>query len=72
MEALSVVPEPESAALRYERERIDASIRNRLIAYPLASCLRCRKPIAAGRMGGSFERRGESALSSDLSRRMAY
>ena len=48
MEALSVVPEPESAAVRYERERIDAWIRNRLIAYPLASCLRCRKPIVAG------------------------
>jgi hypothetical protein len=39
MEALSVVPEPESAAVRYERERIDAWIRNRLIDYPLASCL---------------------------------
>ena len=48
MEALSVVPEPESAAVRYERERIDAWIRNRLIAYPLASCLLCRKPIIAG------------------------
>lgn len=47
MEALSVVPEPESAAVRYERERIDAWIRNRLIAYPLASCLLCRKPIIA-------------------------
>ena len=40
--------EPESAAVRYERERIDAWIRNRLIAYPLASCLLCRKPIIAG------------------------
>ena len=48
MEALSVVPEPESAAVRRERERIDAWIRNRLIDYPLASCLRCRKPIVAG------------------------
>jgi hypothetical protein len=48
MEALSVVPEPESPAARYERERIDAWIRNRLIAYPLASCLLCRKPIIAG------------------------
>jgi len=28
--APSVVPEPESAAARYERERIDAWIRNRL------------------------------------------
>jgi hypothetical protein len=45
--APSVVPEPESAAVRYERERIDAWIRNRLIAYPLASCLLCRKPIIA-------------------------
>jgi hypothetical protein len=47
-------PEPvepvvvESAAVRYERERVDAWIRNRLIAYPLASCLLCRKPIIAG------------------------
>jgi hypothetical protein len=48
MEALSVVPEPESAAVRYERERIDAWIRNRLIPYPLASCFLCRKPIIAG------------------------
>jgi hypothetical protein len=38
----------EFAAVRYERERIDAWIRNRLIAYPLASCLLCRKPIIAG------------------------
>jgi hypothetical protein len=48
MEALPVVPEPESAAVRRERERIDGWIRNRLIAYPLASCLRCRTPIVAG------------------------
>ena len=48
MEALSVVPEPESAAVRCEREQVDAWIRNRLIAYPLASCLRCRKPFVAG------------------------
>ena len=48
MEALSVVPEPESAAVRYERERIDAWIRARLVDYPLASCLLCRKPIIAG------------------------
>ena len=47
-------PEPvepvvvEFAAVRYERERVDAWIRNRLIAYPLASCLLCRKPIIAG------------------------
>jgi hypothetical protein len=48
MEAPPVVPEPESAAVRRERERIDAWIRNRLIAYPLASCLCCRTPIVAG------------------------
>ena len=41
-------PAPMSAAVRYERERIDAWIRNRLIAYPLASCFGCRKPIVAG------------------------
>jgi hypothetical protein len=40
--------EPESAAVRYERERIAAWIRNRLIAWPLASCFGCRKPIVAG------------------------
>jgi hypothetical protein len=48
MEALSVVPEPESAAVRYARERIDTWIGARLIDYPLASCLLCRKPIIAG------------------------
>jgi hypothetical protein len=48
MEALSVLPEPESAAVRYERERIDAWIRNRLIDYLLVSCFLCRKPIIAG------------------------
>ena len=47
-EAPVSAPPPESAAVRYERERIDAWIRNRLIAYPLASCLLCRKPIIAG------------------------
>jgi hypothetical protein len=48
MEALSVVPAPESAAVRYEREQVEAWIRNRLIAWPLASCFGCRKPIVAG------------------------
>jgi hypothetical protein len=42
------VPAVESAAARYEREQIAAWIRNRLIDYPLASCLLCRKPIIAG------------------------
>jgi hypothetical protein len=42
------VPAVESAAARYERELIDAWIRNRLIAYPLASCFGCRRPIVAG------------------------
>jgi hypothetical protein len=41
-------PPPEDPAVRYERERIDAWIRNRLIAYPLAACFLCRKPIARG------------------------
>jgi hypothetical protein len=36
------------AAVRYERDRIDAWIRNRLVPYPLASCFGCRKPIVAG------------------------
>jgi hypothetical protein len=44
----AAAPEPEPAAVRYERERIDAWIRNRLIPYALASCLLCRKPIIAG------------------------
>jgi hypothetical protein len=48
MEALSVVPEPESAAARYEREQIAAWIRNHLISYPLDRCLCCRLPIIAG------------------------
>jgi hypothetical protein len=47
-----VVPDPAppgpDPAVRYERERIDAWIRNRLVDYPLAACLRCRKPIIAG------------------------
>ena len=43
--ALPALPDP---AVRYERERIDAWIRNRLVDYPLAACLRCRKPIVAG------------------------
>jgi hypothetical protein len=51
-ELAPVVPEPAPAlpdpAVRRERERIDAWVRNRLIAYPLASCLLCRKPIVAG------------------------
>ena len=47
-EALVSAPPAESAAARYERERIDVWIRNRLIAYPLASCLLCRMPIIAG------------------------
>ena len=51
MEAPSVMPAPESAAVRREREQVEAWIRNRLIDYPLASCLLCRKPIIAGRIG---------------------
>ena len=47
-------PEPvepvvvELAADRYRREQVEAWIRNRLIAWPLASCFGCRKPIIAG------------------------
>lgn len=38
---------PDPAVCR-ERERVDDSIRNRLIAYPLAVCFRCRRPFVAG------------------------
>ena len=41
------LPAPDLAAVRYERERIDAWIRNRLIDWPLAWCFGCRKPIVA-------------------------
>ena len=47
LEALSVVPEPESATVRYQRERIDAWIR--IASSPIRSPLFvCRKPIIAG------------------------
>ena len=48
METLSVVPEPESAAVRYERQRIDAWVRTRLIAYPVDRCCHCRLPFNVG------------------------
>ena len=44
-EGAPAAPDP---AVRRERERIDAWIRNCLVAYPLASCLRCRTPIVGG------------------------
>ena len=44
-ESAPAAPDP---AVRRERERIDAWVRNRLIAYPFASCFGCRKPIVAG------------------------
>jgi hypothetical protein len=73
LEALWVVPEPESATVRRERELVDAWIRNRLIPYPFASCWLCRKPIIAGQDWQEVSNGGgESALSSDLSCRMAY
>ena len=46
--ALPALPALPDHLVRYERERIDAWIRNRLVDYPLAACLRCRKPIIAG------------------------
>ena len=48
MEPLSVVPDPESAAVRYERERIDKWIRDHLVVNPLAPVGCCRRPIIAG------------------------
>jgi hypothetical protein len=47
-ERAPTLPAPDLAAVRYERERIDAWIRSRLIDWPLASCFGCRKPIVAG------------------------
>jgi len=48
MDALSVVPAPESAAVRYELDRINAWIRARLLDWPLSSCLHCRRLFVAG------------------------
>ena len=48
MEALSVVPEPESAAVRYERERIDAWIRNASSLIRSPPVCRCRMPFIVG------------------------
>jgi hypothetical protein len=47
-ERAPTLPAPDLAAVRYERERIDAWIRSRLIDWALASCFGCRKPIVAG------------------------
>ena len=51
-EAEPVVPDPAppgpDPTVRRERELVEAWIRNRLIDYPFASCLLCRKPIIAG------------------------
>ena len=41
-------PAPESASVRYERERVDKWIKDRLLNWPLASCLNCRRPFVAG------------------------
>ena len=46
--AVIEAPEPESAAARYARERIEAWIRVRLIAYPVDRCCHCRLPFVAG------------------------
>ena len=65
-------PAPESAAARYERERVAAWIRARLIAYPLGSllllpaALQCWPAVAGGR-----ERRSEGPFSRRVPRRMA-
>ena len=60
-------------AVRYERERIDAWIRNRLIAYPLASCLRCRTPIVTGAAWEEVSNgEARARFHRDLPRAMAY
>jgi hypothetical protein len=46
--AVIEAPEPESAAAPYARERIEAWIRVRLIAYPVDRCCHCRLPFVAG------------------------
>ena len=70
--SLSSLLSSESAAVRYERERVDAWIRNRLIAYPLASCLLCRKPIIAGQdWQEASNGEAQGAFSSGLPRAMA-
>ena len=37
-----------SASARYERLRIDKWIKDRLLNWPLSSCLHCRRPFVAG------------------------
>ena len=65
-------PAPESAAARYERERIDAWIRARLTPYPIDSCCYCRMPIIVGQQWQEVSNdAGEGAFSSRVSRRMA-
>ena len=72
MEALSVVPEPESAAVRYERERIDAWIRARLIANPVDPVSLCRLPFIAGQHWREVSNDEEArARFHGVSRRMA-
>ena len=40
--------EPEPATVRYERARVDKWIKDRLLNWPLSSCLHCRRPFVAG------------------------
>ena len=41
-------PAPESAAARYERERVAAWVRARLTPYPMERCCYCRLPFNVG------------------------
>ena len=41
-------PAPESAAARYERERVAAWVRARLTPYPMDRCCYCRLPFNVG------------------------
>ena len=41
-------PAPESAAVRYERERVAAWVRARLTPYPMDRCCYCRLPFNVG------------------------
>ena len=48
IEPVPPAPAPESAAARYERDRIAAWVRARLTPYPMDRCCYCRLPFNVG------------------------